>query len=1281
MDDLKAQRLTLNKNLNTLREREAKYGANAPLDLLNQLDDHLTAIELVEQALAGQLTEDELAEALAPLNLATSAGPNINMGDVEGSYLAIGNGAKLIVNKALSAAEEAKARHDFEQALLAEAVINLASRLEQIVAKAPAANGRRNPYKSLLDYRLEDAPIFYGRSVAIHQLLNLIERNPLTILHAESGAGKTSLLQAGLASRLLVGGQLPLHIRPWNVNPTLAIKQTILPALTETPGLAQGSLFDFLHKVSQILGRGTHLYIFLDQFEEFFTVHDEATRQQFIADLAECLEDESLPVRWVLALRKEYFGNLATFRPHIRNPFANDYLLQALNQAEATEVIIEPAKQVGVGYEPELIEALLRDLGESPDGASGDLAPPHVQLVCSTLFDKYQELRTRNPDLPPLLTSAMYEEEGGAQGILRGHLNRVLQRTLTEKERELARRLLLLLVSSDQRRIRRRYDELAAALALYLAGAQSLDDVLEQLIEHRLLKVEEDEATNAATYELAHDYLLTEIKVDPEVQAQKAAEELLAREIESYKRFGALLSPDKYHIIHSQRAHLVLDEEATELLRLSRAALQRITRLIAASAVVIIVLLSLLTWRAVGSRNEAQQARDIAIARQLAAEALNLVDSDTEASLDLALQAVDQADLLEVKDTLRDILPNLRAWRSLNTGSDDAIAAAWTGDGKRVALGLGNGDVQIWDAPAGKPLTTLSGHTEPVYSVQFNPRDTHLVSASYSDEADGTLRLWDVATGQTVGELKGHTAGVFSLAWQPHDALLLSGSADGTVRLWNMTTLKSVGVLRQHSDWVRGVTWRPDGRKFATVGNNGEVFLWDLDTLAIETRFMGHQGDVISVAWSPDRRYLATGGADGTVRLWDTVEEHIVDVLSGHAGWVRGVAWHPDGRRLASGSGDTRVILWDIETNRPILSLTGHSNWVRSVAWHPSGEALVSASRDGTARIWDINDSPGLIALAGHVGQTKRVAWHPAGDLLASTGDDGAVRLWQPDTRQTIGLLRGHEAVIQSVTWSPDGAALATASRDQTVRLWSAVTMENTAVLSGHTAIVNHTAWSPDGRTLASGSDDHTIILWDPETGHQKQTLTGHTAGVYGLAIGSDGAQLISGSVDKTIIVWDLAAGQPLTTLAGHTDIIWDLALSPDGRYLASASQDTTVRVWDMARGQTIAILPHELPVNGVAWAGDGSRLATASDDGRVRIWEAAQGNIIATLSGHQGSVWSVVWRPPDNAQLATAATDGVVRIFYTDFQDILARARQYQRQTDSQHAVPLDEGARSALR
>ena len=58
--DPKATLAKLNQNLNVLQEREAKYGGNAPLDLLTQIEDHETAIELVQAAIAGELTEEEL---------------------------------------------------------------------------------------------------------------------------------------------------------------------------------------------------------------------------------------------------------------------------------------------------------------------------------------------------------------------------------------------------------------------------------------------------------------------------------------------------------------------------------------------------------------------------------------------------------------------------------------------------------------------------------------------------------------------------------------------------------------------------------------------------------------------------------------------------------------------------------------------------------------------------------------------------------------------------------------------------------------------------------------------------------------------------------------------------------------------------------------------------------------------------------------------------------------------------------------------------------------------
>jgi tetratricopeptide (TPR) repeat protein len=57
----------LQANLNILQERAAKFGNNAPLELVNQIVDHKTAIGLTEQALAGELDEAEWREALRPL--------------------------------------------------------------------------------------------------------------------------------------------------------------------------------------------------------------------------------------------------------------------------------------------------------------------------------------------------------------------------------------------------------------------------------------------------------------------------------------------------------------------------------------------------------------------------------------------------------------------------------------------------------------------------------------------------------------------------------------------------------------------------------------------------------------------------------------------------------------------------------------------------------------------------------------------------------------------------------------------------------------------------------------------------------------------------------------------------------------------------------------------------------------------------------------------------------------------------------------------------------------
>ncbi len=77
MADFKACLSKLHKDLNILQERESKYGGNAPLELINQISDYQVAIELTEQAIAGQLGEEQWREALQPLNVSLERPTNI----------------------------------------------------------------------------------------------------------------------------------------------------------------------------------------------------------------------------------------------------------------------------------------------------------------------------------------------------------------------------------------------------------------------------------------------------------------------------------------------------------------------------------------------------------------------------------------------------------------------------------------------------------------------------------------------------------------------------------------------------------------------------------------------------------------------------------------------------------------------------------------------------------------------------------------------------------------------------------------------------------------------------------------------------------------------------------------------------------------------------------------------------------------------------------------------------------------------------------------------------
>ncbi len=1065
------------------------------------------------------------------------------------------------------------------------------------------------PYPGLEPFRIEDSGHYFGREDLVRRLLTAVRAGGPVVVVGASGAGKSSLLRAGLLAGLARPPARDDAGTPWSALLLPAPGCHPLTTLAELWARATGRRVPAVRRALEQgvflpprAGRTACRLLVVDQFEEVFThCDDDVERAAFIAVLA---GDGAAPrPQVVLGLRADHYGDCLD-HPALERALRRGQLnVPPMSEEELRAAIERPAAAAGLKLGDGLADRLMQDLGENLLGDHGTGALPF-------LAHALRETWLRRAGVQ--LTLAGYQATGGIWQSM-SRTGEDLYNELTEENRSVLRELLLRMVHlppNGTGAVIRHPIPLASLLDGLPSGAR---DVRARLERARLITVDQD------TAQIAHESLLRAWTRLREWVTEDAAALLQRQRLRVATEEWQAAGRDPAFLLHGSRlqnalelrtpgARAPLTEPQHQFLAESEAAARgaqrrerrRLRVLRTAVVTLVVAVLASVAFAATALRQErraqeqrdaARSQRELATYRALLAEADSLRDTDPRSSLALGLAAHALRPGAEARRSMFQTLTEspFRGSSLMPVEMDETVLGP---DGRTLVV-IEKDSLTLWDMDRGSSRkTALAKLNCDTHQVSFGGPDGRTLAALCSGD---TISLWDL-TGLHKGEAPRLTASAPLTTGLPGSPEAMALSPDG----------RRVAVV----GW-----WDEDQDLAAEHG--GALALWEISDAREPRRVSVRRGvyETDGVAFAPDGRTLAvtsdfprTRGpldigrnytVDG-VRVWDVTDPRRPRVGAFVRGSDGDVAFSPDGRHLATTDG-VSVKLMDVSRPHDLVTVAeweAHSYEIQAFVFSRDGSRLATGGGDGVVAVWDVSDARKPVRRENLVGHTSVLARIEKG--VDITG---------------LAFTPGGRGLVSVNTWGREAEAVHwDLGSPQRARL-----VQKLESGFGHTEL----ALSRDGRTLAMTFSD-TIRLWDvgdPTAPKALSSARGRRSIVSDIALSSDGTLLAGLHADGTVTIWNVSHRDRPRVVGSLRSVPEDarrLLFAPDRPLLSIRGK--SLDLWDVAdpgRPRKRASLAEVSPLTGNDFGPDGRYLVTsrARFAGGVHLWDwEASGSSLTEL-------------------------------------------------------------------